>query len=124
MGLPSAPTLLCIDDESNALFLRKRLLESHGYSVLTAETGPHGLELLSKNNVDAVLLDYKMEPMDGVEIARKIRRQYGAWIPILLLTGYLGEIPTELLYIFDACLVKGNPSDMLTELRRLVKHQS
>ncbi len=123
MVFPSAPTVLCIDDEVNALWLRKKLLESHGYSVLAADNGPLGLELLAKNKVDAVLLDYKMQPMDGLDVARKIRREYGAWIPILLLTGYLGEITTELLYIFDACLTKGNPTEMLAELQRLVKQK-
>lgn len=117
------PTVLCIDDESQALRLRKLLLESKGYSVLTAENGLLGLELLSSNTVDAVLLDYKMQPMNGLEVAKKIRLQHGAWIPILLLTGFLGEIPTELLYLFDACLTKGNPTEMLEQLQRLLKHR-
>lgn len=121
---PKSPTILCIDDESRGLTVRKLLLETQGYTVLTAESGPAGLELLSADKIDAVVVDFRMEPMDGLEVAKRIRREHGVWIPIVLLSGYLGEIPSELLHIFDACLTKGNASEELfAELRRLVRKQ-
>src|SRR5947209_3172158 len=68
------PTLLCIDDSESELEIRKTVLQFHGYRVLTAENAREGLELIAENKVDVVLLDYQMPEMNGVTVARKIRR--------------------------------------------------
>ncbi len=39
----ASKTILCVDDEESGLFLRKLLLESAGFSVLTASNGKDGL---------------------------------------------------------------------------------
>ena len=54
-------TALCIDDDPQLLSVEKLYLEAHGYRVLTASSGTHGLRILRTQGVDAVVLD-----MDGL----------------------------------------------------------
>lgn len=113
------PTILCIDDQTNSLRIRKLLLEIAGYSVIAAESGRSGLQALGEHSIQAIILDYRMPEMDGFEVAQAIRERYGK-VPILLLTGYPHELPQELLEMVDAFVVKGQPAEvLLEELKRL-----
>jgi len=112
------PTVLCIDDNAEALKIRIRMLETEGYSVLTANNGAVGLKLLAENSVDVVVLDYMMPEMDGLAVAMAIREHHGQ-VPILLLTGY-PKVPKELLEIVNGCVRKGQAAGVLLgELERL-----
>ena len=66
-------TVLCIDDDSTGLSLRKMMLEAEAYYVFTANNGEEGLALLNAQRIDAVILDYRMPEMNGDEVARRIR---------------------------------------------------
>jgi CheY-like chemotaxis protein len=113
------PTILCIDDRADGLNIRKLMLETQGYAVLTARNGESGLGLLAAHPADAVILDYRMEGMDGLAVATAIRARYGQ-LPIVLLSGYPKDIPQELLDLVDATVTKGeDPQVLLDELRRL-----
>ncbi len=95
------------------------MLETQGYCVRTADKGESGLRLLAEHHVDAVILDYKMEGMDGLAVATAIRARYGQ-LPIVLLSGYPKDIPKELLDLVSATIPKGeDPQVLLDELRRL-----
>jgi CheY-like chemotaxis protein len=110
--------VLCIDDNRESLQIRKLMLETQGYSVLTADSGRAGLRLLAENHVDVVVLDDRMPEMDGLAVARAIRECHED-IPIVLLSGY-PNLPKELLDIVDASVTKGQTADVLLgELRRL-----
>ncbi len=70
------PTILCIDDDSETLALRRHFLQSSGYSVVTASSGVEGLQALSEGQgIDLVLLDYMMPGMDGDEVAQRLKKQ-------------------------------------------------
>ncbi len=113
------PNILCIDDRLDGLNVRKLMLETQGYSVLTADNGESGLRLLAEHPTDAVVLDYRMEAMDGLAVATAIRARYGQ-LPIVLLSGYPKDIPRELLDLVNATIPKGeDPQVLLNELRRL-----
>ena len=43
-------TVLCVDDEKIGLRVRKIMLESRGYQVLTANNGPEGLKVFDENH--------------------------------------------------------------------------
>ncbi|WP_288436404.1 response regulator, partial [uncultured Pseudomonas sp.] len=67
------PTLLIIDDDTG---LRDALAETaadQGYQVLQADGGEAGLQLLTQEAVDAVLLDLRMPGLDGLEVLARIR---------------------------------------------------
>src|SRR5580658_7153538 len=96
--------LLCIDDNEDVLECEKSLLESFGYTVLTAASGGKGLELASQYSVDVVILDYVMPEMNGQEVALEMRR-LKPLAPIILLTGAV-DIPRQTLNLVDALIVK------------------
>lgn len=104
--------LLCVDDDADTLRLRKRLLESGGYSVLTASTGDDALRILgSDETIALVVLDYLMPGMNGDELAPKIRAQYAA-LPIVAVSA-VGQLPESLLQVIDASVQKGQDPELL-----------
>ncbi|HET8825151.1 MAG TPA: response regulator [Terriglobales bacterium] len=107
-------TILCIDDDATGLSLRKMMLEGEGYCVVVAESGEQGLALLgSRNDIDAVVLDYRMPSMDGGEVASRIRSQWPN-IPVVMLSGYPDDVPETAIHLVDAFVTKGNaPEDLL-----------
>jgi CheY-like chemotaxis protein len=112
-------TVLCIDDEPIGLMVRKLVLESAGYHVLTAPDGPHGLTLFESCPVDAVILDYYMPGMDGGQVAARMR-QMNPSVPILLLSAYI-DLPSDVFHLVDAYITKGQgPQVLLEELQALV----
>ncbi|HKK24720.1 MAG TPA: response regulator, partial [Gracilimonas sp.] len=59
--------ILVTDDEKAIRNTLKDFLEFEDYRVSTAESGREALEFVSKDAVDLVLLDIKMQGMDGIE---------------------------------------------------------
>jgi CheY-like chemotaxis protein len=95
------------------------LLERHGYEVLTAESGPEGLELLESNPVKAVVLDYAMPGMNGDQVAEAMKRLKPS-VRILLLSAYV-DLPEEALKWVDKRVLKGvAPTHFLAELEQLL----
>ena len=65
--------ILCVDDEENQLAVRKLVLESEGFSVLTASSGQQALDLLPRHPIDLVLSDHLMPGLTGTELTRQIK---------------------------------------------------
>ncbi len=75
---------LVVDDSSGRRQVARRILEDLDFS--TAEAG-HGLEALTacrKQMPDAVLLDWNMPVMNGIEFVRQLRREPGGERPIVV----------------------------------------
>lgn len=104
-------TLLCIDDEATVLTVRKMLLESVGYRVLMAQSGPVGLEMLKQEHVHTVIVDYKMPEMTGSQVAQRIREVWPG-MPIIMLSAYV-DLSEEQLKNVDAYVTKGESPDVL-----------
>ena len=89
---PAADTdrirLLLVDDDINLLETISRLLYRRGYLVTTATGSKEALTILKDNHkiFDAVLTDYSMPIINGLELALMIR-ELVANIPIVLHTG-------------------------------------
>jgi CheY-like chemotaxis protein len=113
METPPSKTVLCVDDEKIGLRVRKVMLESRGYRVLTASDGAEGLRLFDENPVDVVVLDYFMPELNGGEVAAEMRRRRPG-VPIVLLSAYF-SLPPEALEAADAFITKGDPPDVLIE---------
>jgi two-component system, OmpR family, response regulator CpxR len=114
-------TVLCIDDEQTALQLRKTVLESAGYRVLIAKSGVLGIQAFKSEPVHAVILDYWMADMNGMQVAREIRK-LNQNVPIIILSAY-GELLDESLGIADIWIRKGeeDPQYLLARLDELLK---
>ena len=119
-----AATVLCIDDEQTALQLRQTVLESAGYRVLTAKSGAQGIQSFKSEPVHAVVLDYWMADMNGMQVAREIRKLNPS-IPIIILSAY-GELLDESLGIADIWIRKGeeDPQYLIARLDELLKNRS
>ena len=111
--------ILCIDDEPIGLQIRKILLETVGYEVVTATSGREGLQLFETYPIKAVILDYAMPGMDGGEVAAELKR-LNPEIPILLLSAYV-DLPEEALHWVDSRALKGeSPLQFLEALKQLL----
>jgi CheY-like chemotaxis protein len=86
-------TVLCVDDEENQLAVRKLVLESEGYAVLTAASGQQALGLLEQHQVDLVLSDHLMPGLTGAELARQIK-VHKPDLPVILISA-VNEIPAD-----------------------------
>ena len=113
-------TILCIDDEQTALQLRQTLLESAGYRVLASKSGANGIRTFKSEPVHAVVLDYWMADMNGLQVAREIRKLNSS-VPIVILSAY-GELLDESLGIADVWIRKGeeDPQYLLNRLAQLL----
>ena len=76
--------LLLVDDDPRVLSAVGRRLQFEGFAVDLASGGAEALERAAKDGPDLVILDVMMPEMDGLEVARRLRRD-GA-TPILMLT--------------------------------------
>jgi two-component system, NtrC family, response regulator GlrR len=124
LAASSPATILCIEDEPPQLLLRKLLLESQGYRVITAESGQEALKLFQVHPVDLVILDYWMSGMNGVSVACEMK-QVKPNILIIIFSAYQ-SFPGEVIGIADAWLRKAEtePSDLLYEIEKLLKRHS
>ena len=113
------PIVLCVDDERVGLTVRRLLLERAGYRVLTAPDGPTGLDLFTRETVNAVVLDYSMPGMHGGEVALRMRAAKPS-VPILLLSAYV-SLPAEVTSIVNLSMTKGEGAGaLLTNLKTLL----
>jgi CheY-like chemotaxis protein len=110
--MDSVPIVLCIDDFKPGLQTRKNFLEYFGFKVLIASSGAEGLQIVKTHHIDAVVLDYRMPEMDGEELALQIR-QLSLNMPLLLLSGFVREIPERLKQTVNVYLTKGDPPGLL-----------
>ncbi len=104
-------TVLCVDDEKIGLRVRKIMLESHGFKVLTANSGQQGLSLFDSNHIDLVVLDFYMPGLDGGQVAAEMRRLRPD-VPIIFLSAYF-SLPAAALELANAFITKGDPPDVL-----------
>jgi CheY-like chemotaxis protein len=89
-------TLLLVDDEPHICAALARMLRPDGYSILTANSGSEGLELLSVNPVQVIISDQRMPGMSGTEFLDTVRQLYPDTVRIIL-SGY-----TDLAVVTDA----------------------
>jgi PAS domain S-box-containing protein len=91
----SQRTVLIIDDsvEDRETYRRYLLQDANcTYRILEEEYGENGLELCKRVNPDAILLDYQLPDIDGLEFLSELKTQTGKTkFPVVMLTGYGNE---------------------------------
>jgi CheY-like chemotaxis protein len=82
----SRGVVLLVDDDANILHFVSLGLQGAGYEVLTAASARDALELNRQRAFDAVLLDYGLPEMTGIEVLERVRRAHPQ-IPAILSSG-------------------------------------
>jgi DNA-binding NtrC family response regulator len=114
----SAPAVLYIDDRPTLLELRKATLESHGLSLETVLGESAAMKTLEETWVDAVLLEYKQEGMDGEAIAYHIHQRFPN-LPIILISAYY-QLPERILWLVDEYVMRSEmPEGLLRAIERV-----
>lgn len=88
-------TVLIIDDsQADRETYRRYLLQDkrHTYRILEEEEGENGLDLCSRVKLDAILLDFMLPDIDGLEFLNELQTQVGTLnLPVVMLTGQGNE---------------------------------
>lgn len=83
-------TILVVDDEPKIVQLARDYLEHGGFSVLAAGDGPSALAAAHAHRPDLVVLDLGLPGLDGLDVAKALRR--GSSVPIVMLTARDDEL--------------------------------
>jgi DNA-binding response OmpR family regulator len=84
--------ILVVDDSPFEQLALREILSSHGYRVGSATDGRQGYELATLTHPDLILLDVRMEGMDGFAVCRLLKANtFTAPVPVIFLTGVHSE---------------------------------
>jgi PAS domain S-box-containing protein len=68
--------ILNVDDEGAIRYAKTRSLQRAGFRVIEARSGTEALECMAEHRPDLVLCDVKMPDMSGLEVCRRVKRDY------------------------------------------------
>jgi len=88
--LPTPRRVLFVEDETMTREFYGDLLVEHGFETYAASSGPEGLEIAARQNLDAVLLDIVMPGMSGLEVLQRLHVQ-DPELPVVILTGHVSS---------------------------------
>jgi len=91
----SGKRLLVVDDNPTNRKILTLQARSWGMEVEAAANGEEALSQIEKNTFDLAILDMQMPEMDGVDLADRIRSQFGDRAPMLVMLTSLGASPSE-----------------------------
>jgi len=112
-------TILCIDDDERSLSIRKVLLQTRGYRVVTSTDPQHALQLVRDGGIDLVLTDLMMPKLSGAKLIDQIKA-ISPHTPALLFSGSVNCCAEDTLA--DGWLPKGEfaPLELLERIRVLL----
>ncbi len=96
--------ILFVDDHQVLAKLSCEILEMQGYSAVSAASGEEALQKFEEQGFDILVTDFRMEGMNGLELARKVHERHPD-VPVIIVTGYG---PVEIGTDAAACLQKEN----------------
>lgn len=116
------PKVLIVDDQEDIRLMLRILLEDQGWDT---EQSPSGEDALAQGDrvtrFDAVVVDYKMPGLDGVEVARRFR-EAGFNRPIVICSAYLTpEVEREASAIRAQTVTKSDLQALIEAVRREVQ---
>ena len=80
------PKLLIVDDEIDVREFAKNFFKKRGIDVFTASGGNEALDIINNEKPNLLLLDVRMEEMNGIELLCKIRES-GNDVKVIMVTG-------------------------------------
>lgn len=120
------PRVLIVDDDPITIEMMKKILEPLDYEVFKATNGADSLTLISKIDIDLILLDIMMPGgIDGYEVCRRLKsREETRMIPVIMVTA-LNEMGSKIKGIefgADDFITKPpNPLELQTRTKSLIK---
>jgi ATP-dependent Lon protease len=79
--------ILFVDDHEVLARLSCEILEMQGYRAVSAYSGADALRKFDEEEFDILVTDYRMDGMNGLELARKVHEKHPD-IPVIIVTGY------------------------------------
>ena len=79
--------ILFVDDHEVLARLSCEILEMQGYKAVSAYSAKEALEKFDQQDFDILVTDFRMEGMNGVELAHKVREK-SPNTPVIIVTGY------------------------------------
>jgi len=109
-------TILCVDDDERSLSIRKVMLETRGYRVLTCADPEQALELVRGGGIDLIIADLMMPKMSGAEMIAQAK-QIAPHLPTILFSGSVSHCVEQ--GPADVWLPKGAfaPAELLERVR-------
>jgi len=107
--------ILCVDDNEQELSVLKFMLNTNGYRVISASTGQEAIREFSQNQVDLVLADFHMQPMNGDQVVHRLKG-IATHVPMIL----MADAPTGAeIHAADALLARKHctPHDLLEKIK-------
>ena len=86
--MADATKVLVVDDEAGVRWALEMILLRNGFCVASAGSGEEALAWLGQQTCHVILMDAKLGDIEGVELARKIRKQALSAAPVILVSGY------------------------------------
>lgn len=113
------PTVLCVDDQQVDLQLLRDVFETHNFNVFTAQDWKTAKLMLNSETVDIVILDFRLVQANAVDIAIEVRKSRPR-VPIMLLSGFLQDVPEYFKRAVDGCVSKSSPLNVWVETAQLL----
>ena len=84
-------TILNVEDDDAARYVRTRVLNAHGFAVEEAGAGEEALRVALGGRVDLVLLDIHLPDLSGVEVCRRLKKA-APLLPVVHISASAGDV--------------------------------
>ncbi|URX60995.1 Hpt domain-containing protein [Luteibacter anthropi] len=118
------PLVMVVDDSITMRKVTGRVLERHGFEVMTAKDGVDALEKLNERVPDLMLLDIEMPRMDGYELATQMKAEDRlSGVPIVMITSRTGDKHRQRAFDIGVARYIGKPyqeGDLIVQINELL----
>jgi CheY-like chemotaxis protein len=115
--------VLIVEDDPMTLSLLSQMVKAFGvYEIVACQSAKEAIEKISVWQPDVILSDFMMDNGDGIDLLKKVRKEYGEDLPFIFITCVTKEIFAPLLSsevnisIVPKPLKMQNIKDMFTKL--------
>lgn len=92
--------VLIADGDRRIAMVVREVLESLGFSAIhLAHDGTEAIKIMNSERIDMLITDWRMAPMDGISLVKYLRTDKDSpnrFVPIIMLTGYVGKEHVEI----------------------------
>jgi len=124
MNEKQAP-ILVVDDEPEMCWILENIIRRTGFTCMTALNAGEAMALTKSNKFGMAFLDAKLPDIDGLDLARKLRKT-NAHLPIVIVSGYFYQDDPTIEGVLQEGLINafvGKPFDH-DEIVRIITHNA